>query len=85
MAANDESPEPDGRAKMEVPPVNIKRVTERAGICLDDPSQASLGMTVTANWKFGVIAGGVLSLLTVFYVYLQLSGLVRALAGRPKQ
>jgi hypothetical protein len=65
--------------------VNIERVTERVGAFLDDPSQPSLRMTVVANWKFGVIAGGVLSLLTVFYVYLQLSGLVRAVAGRPKQ
>lgn len=74
----------DGKAKVEVSPVNIESVTQRVNAFLDDTSQPALRMTVVANWKFGVIAGGLLSLLTVLYVYLQISGLVRwAMKRRP--
>lgn len=66
-----------GSAKVEVSPVNIEAVLEKAGAFVDDPSKTSLRFVTVANWKFGVIAGGVLSLLTVFYLYLQIGSLVR--------
>jgi hypothetical protein len=66
-----------GSAKVEVSPVNVKAVLEKAGAFVDNPSATSLRLVTVANWKFGVFAGGILSLLTVFYLYLQLSSLVR--------
>lgn len=66
-----------GSAKVEVSPVNIKTVLERAGLFVEDPSKTNLRLVTVANWKFGVFAGGLLSLLTVFYLYLQIGSLVR--------
>lgn len=51
-----------------VSPVNIQNVTRQAHEFLEDPNSTELKMTVVANWKFSVIAGGVVSLLTVLYV-----------------
>jgi hypothetical protein len=67
----------DGVAKVEVSPVNIKSVKKKAEAFIEDPAQSSLSFAVIANWKFGVIAGGILSLLTVIYVYAMLSSLIR--------
>lgn len=64
-------------AKVEVSPVNIKAVLEKAGSFVEDPSKTNLRLVTVANWKFGVFAGGLLSLLTVFYLYLQIGSLVR--------
>ena len=55
---------------VEVPvtPFNVKSVTKRAQEFLADSQAKELKMTVVANWKFSVIAGGFVSLLTVLYV-----------------
>jgi hypothetical protein len=66
-----------GSVKVEVSPVNVKGVLEKAGAFLEDSSRTNLRFTVVANWKFGVFAGGLLSFLTVFYLYLQIGSLVR--------
>lgn len=51
-----------------VTPFNIESISRRAHEFLDDPSSTELRMTVVANWKFSVIGGGLVSLLTVLYV-----------------
>lgn len=68
-----------GEAKVPVSPVNIRSVEEQAEAFLKNPAQRELKMTVIANWKFGALVGGFLSLLTVFYIYLQISSVLRAM------
>lgn len=55
-------------AEVPVTPHNLKSVIEKSQAFLDDPQAAELKMFVVANWKFSVIAGGLVSLLTVLYV-----------------
>lgn len=55
-------------AEVPVSPINIKRVLQRSEEFLKDPRAEELRLTVIANWKFGLIAGGFVSLLTVLYV-----------------
>lgn len=71
----------DQSAEISVTPFNIKSVTERAQGFLDDPQATELKMFVVANWKFSVIAGGLISLLTVLYVVILVGGLVGKLLG----
>lgn len=70
---------PDQSAEIPVTPFNIKSVIERAQGFLDDPQATELRMFVVANWKFGVFAGGLISLLTVLYVTLLTWGFVRSI------
>lgn len=55
-------------AKVAVSPVNVESVKERAEAFLKDLSSTKLNMFVVANWKFGIFAGGAISLLTLLYV-----------------
>lgn len=55
-------------ASVPVTPFNIKSVTRKAQAFMDDKQAASLRLFVVANWKFSVIMGGLVSLLTVLYV-----------------
>lgn len=57
-------------ASFEVPvtPFNLKSVAQQAKDFLDNPQLTQLNLFVVANWKFSVIAGGLVSLLTVLYV-----------------
>lgn len=57
-------------AQIPVTPFNLDSVSERAETFLEDETATELKMFVVANWKFSVIAGGCLSLLTVLYVFL---------------
>lgn len=58
----------DGSVRVEVSPVSIEGVRQRAKDFLADPQATVLHMTVVANWKFSVIVGGFVSLLTVLYL-----------------
>ncbi len=58
----------DHSAEVSVSPVNIKSVVDRSEAFLADSSAKELKLTVIANWKFGLFAGGFVSLLTVLYV-----------------
>ena len=58
----------DGFAEVPVTPLNIKSVSERSQAFLDDPQAPQLKLFVVANWKFSILVGGALSLLTVLYV-----------------
>lgn len=69
----------DGNAEVSVTPFNIESVSARSQEFLDNPEATSLKMTVVANWKFSVLAGGAISLLTVLYVVGIAWGLVRGL------
>lgn len=57
-------------AEVPVTPYNLDSVGERAAAFLEDATASELKLFVVANWKFSVIAGGCLSLLTVLYVFL---------------
>lgn len=59
----------DQTAEVPVTPVDIKTVIERSEAFLKDPQATELKLFVVANWKFGVIGGGLMSLLTVLYVF----------------
>jgi hypothetical protein len=59
----------DQTVEVPVTPFNIKSVTKRAEDFLADPNASNLKMTVVANWKFSVFGGGLVSLLTVLYVF----------------
>jgi hypothetical protein len=58
----------DHAAEVSVSPHDLKSVIEQAKAFLEDPQAAELKLFVVANWKFSVIGGGLLSLLTVLYV-----------------
>lgn len=53
-----------------VSPVNLKTSMQQARDFLDQPNATQLQLFLVANWKFSVIAGGLLSLLTVLYLVL---------------
>jgi|GEM_PF-6109347 len=72
----------DTRGKIEVSPVNVVKVRREVQAFFDDPAQTHLRIITVANWKFSVFAGGFLSLLTILYIYMMLSQLVRTLFGR---
>jgi hypothetical protein len=46
----------------------MKDVRERVEAFLQDESRSELRFWTVANWKFSVIFGGLISLLTVLYV-----------------
>ncbi len=77
----------DQSAEISVTPFNIKSVTERAQGFLDDPQATELKLFVVANWKFSIVAGGLVSLLTVLYVVILVGGFMGKLLGllRPGQ
>ena len=55
-------------AEVPVTPFNIKSVSERSEAFLRHPEATTLKLFVVANWKFSVLMGGAVSLLTVLYV-----------------
>ena len=74
-----------GSVKVEVSPVNIDSVLKKTESFVADPSQPSLRLITIANWKFGVFAGGILSLFTLLWIYVEVAMLVRwimRLAGK---
>jgi hypothetical protein len=75
--------EGDGQsAKVEVSPVNIRGVLEKTRDFLENPSQPSLKLITVANWKFGVIGGGLVSLLTAFYLFIMIDSSIRGIWRR---
>lgn len=56
-------------AEVPVSPVSIKSVVRKAESFLKDEGATDLKLFVVANWKFSIIAGGLVSLLTVLYVF----------------
>jgi len=71
-----------GTAKVEVSPVNIRGVLEKTRGFLEDSNQASLRLVTVANWKFGVFVGGLLCLLTLFYLFIIVGSSIRAIWRR---
>lgn len=69
----------DATAEVPVTPFNVDSVSARAQEFLDTPEWTSMTITMVANWKFSVIAGGLVSLLTVLYVVGLTWGLIRGL------
>jgi hypothetical protein len=55
-------------AEVPVSPFSIKGVVERSQHFLESPEKEELKLFVIANWKFGLLGGGIVSLLTVLYV-----------------
>ncbi len=58
----------DDAVEIPVTPYNLKSVLEKSEAFLKDPKSTDLRLFVVANWKFSVIAGGLVSLFTVLYV-----------------
>ena len=69
-------------AKVEVSPVNIRNVVEKTRDFLKNSRQPDLRLVTVANWKFGVFGGGLLSLLTLFYLYIIVDSTVRSVWKR---
>jgi hypothetical protein len=67
--------------EVEVSPVNIHDVVRKADDFLEHSGQSKLRLIVVANWKFGVFAGGFLSLLTLFYLFVLATSFVHWLRG----
>ncbi len=78
-----------GVAEVWVSPANIGDVMKKAQAFLATPSERELRLVTVANWKCGVIAGGLVSLLTVAYlidVAIRLWGFcVRLVTGKPRE
>lgn len=79
---------PDQSAEVLVTPFNLNTVEQKCNDFLDDPTAQELNLFVVANWKFSVIMGGLLSLLTVIYfgtigfgLILRLIHIVQSAAG----
>lgn len=66
---------PEGTAEVSVTPFNLKSVQERSVAFLNDPAAKELTLFVVANWKFSVLGGGLISLLTVLYIFAIVVGL----------
>lgn len=58
-------------ARIEVSPASIGRVRAKVDNFVSNTTQTRLRLVTVSNWKFGVIVGGALSLLTLFYIYLR--------------
>lgn len=58
----------DQAAEISVSPVNLDSVVKQSEAFLEDANSTELKLFVVANWKFSVIGGGLVSLLTVLYV-----------------
>ena len=58
----------DSAAEIPASPASIDRVLARTRAFLENPADRHLRLIVIANWKFGLLAGGFLSLLTVLYL-----------------
>lgn len=71
----------DKQAEVSVSPANIRGVMEKARTFLASPNERELRLITVANWKFGVFAGGFLSLFTALYVFGLLLGLWRLITG----
>jgi hypothetical protein len=56
-------------AEVPVSPFSIKSVVKKTESFLKEDGTTELNLFVVANWKFSVIAGGLVSLLTVLYVF----------------
>lgn len=58
---------PNGSAEMPVTPHNLTDVESQIVDFLNDPSEERLRLFVVANWKFSVLGGGLVSLMTLLY------------------
>lgn len=65
----------DQTAEVQVTPADLNSVIERSQAFLDDPQAGELKLFVVANWKFSILMGGLVSLLTVLYVTTMTLGL----------
>lgn len=54
--------------RLPVSPANIQTVRQRAEQFLAEPEPPAMRLRTVPNWKFSVLAGGVLSLLTLIYL-----------------
>lgn len=63
-------------AEVPVSPFSLGSVVEKAEAFLQDSQSTELKLFVVANWKFSVIGGGLISLLTVLYVVGVTMGLI---------
>ena len=54
--------------EVQVSPANLKKVVQESNDFLNSPSAMSKTLFVIANWKFGGLMGGVLTMFTVLYV-----------------
>jgi hypothetical protein len=74
----------NGQAEVSVSPASIGSVMEKARAFLATPTERELRLVTVANWKFGVIAGGFLSLFTVLYLVGVVISLWRLITGYEK-
>ena len=56
-------------AEVPVSPFSIQTVVKKSKAFLKDEQMTELNLFAVANWKFSVIAGGLVSLLTVLYAF----------------
>ena len=68
---------PNQLAKVQVSPADLKTVLGKVNAFLEQPNQSELKLFVVANWKFSVLGGGLVSLLTVLYLGGLVFGLLR--------
>lgn len=72
---------PAQEIEVEVTPHDIDGVEEKVEAFMKDRSATELKLFLVANWKFSVIAGGLVSLLTLLYVGGAVFALVKFLLG----
>lgn len=58
----------DQMAEVSVSPASLESVVQRSNAFLSSSQQESLRLFAIANWKFGALMGGVLTLFTMLYV-----------------
>jgi hypothetical protein len=57
----------DRDVEVSISPVNVESAQRRVEEFLADSAQPNLRLIAVANWKFSIIAGGLISLLTLLY------------------
>lgn len=72
---------PGPSAEVSVSPVSLDGILDKANGFLEDSQAAELRLFVVANWKFSVLGGGLISLLTVLYVVGVTLGLLMKFVG----
>jgi hypothetical protein len=76
----------DHSATVEISPVNYRGAAAKIQALLEDPAQPRLRLVAVANWKFSVLAGGVLSLMSyLFFAGLIYQGVRRLVRLRARQ
>lgn len=74
---------PNHSATIEVSPHDLDSAIGKIDAFMNNPAETRLSLFLPANWKFGIIGGGLMSLFIPLYLGSFLVAAVRAAMGKP--